>query len=65
MIFQTKYKKPVLLVGSGVRMAGAVEEVHAFVKKTNIPLLFLSNYSVIKAPIAISSRGLLFFWRCN
>lgn len=43
MIFQAKYKKPILLVGSGVRMAGAVEEVHAFVKKTNMPLLTTMN----------------------
>lgn len=43
MIFQTKYKKPVLLVGSGVRMAEAVEEVHSFVRKTNMPLLTTMN----------------------
>lgn len=43
MIFQAKYKKPVLLVGTGVRMADAVEEVHSFVRKTNIPLLTTMN----------------------
>ena len=43
MIFQPKYKKPILLVGSGVRMAGAVDFVHAFVEKTNIPLLTTMN----------------------
>ncbi len=43
MIFQAKYKKPVLLVGSGVRMANAVEMVHSFVRKTNIPLLTTMN----------------------
>ncbi len=43
MIFQAKYKKPILLVGSGVRMADAVEEVHSFVRKTNIPLLTTMN----------------------
>ena len=43
MIFQTKYKKPILLVGSGVRMADAVAEVHSFVRKTNIPLLTTMN----------------------
>ncbi len=43
MIFQAKYKKPILLVGSGVRMAEAVEEVHSFVRKTNIPLLTTMN----------------------
>lgn len=43
MIFQAKYKKPILLVGSGVRMADAVEEVHSFVRKTHIPLLTTMN----------------------
>lgn len=43
MVFQAKYKKPILLVGSGVRMADAVEEVHSFVRKTNIPLLTTMN----------------------
>lgn len=43
MIFQQKYKKPVLLVGNGVRMAEAVELVHSFVRKTNIPLLTTMN----------------------
>lgn len=43
MIFQAKYKKPVFLVGSGVRMADAVEMVHSFVRKTNIPLLTTMN----------------------
>ena len=43
MIFQAKYKKPIFLVGSGVRMADAVEEVHSFVRKTNIPLLTTMN----------------------
>lgn len=49
MIFQQKYKKPVLLVGSGVRMADAVDLVHKFVDKTNIPLLTTMN-SVDLAP---------------
>lgn len=43
MIYQSKYKKPVLLVGTGVRMANAVDLVHAFVRKTNIPLLTTMN----------------------
>ena len=43
MIFQAKYKKPILLVGNGVRMANAVDLVHAFVRKTNIPLLTTMN----------------------
>lgn len=43
MIFQQKYKKPVLLVGNGVRMADAVDMVHMFVERTNIPLLTTMN----------------------
>lgn len=43
MIFQSKYKKPVFLVGNGVRTAGAVGMVHEFAKRTNIPLLTTMN----------------------
>ena len=43
MIFQQTYKKPVLWVGNGVRMANAVELVHSFVERTNIPLLTTMN----------------------
>ena len=43
MIFKTVFKKPVLLVGNGVRTADAVDMVHEFVKKTNIPLLTTMN----------------------
>lgn len=43
MIFQEKYKKPVFLVGYGVRTAGAVDLGHSFVKKYNIPLLTTMN----------------------
>ena len=43
MIFLPKYKKPILLVGNGVRTAGAVKMVHEFVKRTNIPLLTTMN----------------------
>ncbi len=43
MIFQSKYKKPILLVGNGVRTANAVSMVHEFAKKTNIPLLTTMN----------------------
>ena len=43
MIFQSKYKKPVLLVGNGVRTAGADKMVREFVKKTDVPLLTTMN----------------------
>ncbi len=43
MIFESKYKKPILLVGNGVRTAGAVDLVHEFAQKTNIPVLTTMN----------------------
>lgn len=43
MIFHSTYNKPILLVGNGVRTAGAVEMVHEFAKKTNIPVLTTMN----------------------
>ena len=43
MIFRSTYNKPILLVGNGVRTAGAVEMVHEFAKKTNIPILTTMN----------------------
>lgn len=43
MIFHSKYRKPILLVGNGVRTAGAVRMVHEFVKKTDVPLLTTMN----------------------
>ena len=43
MIFPLTYKKPVLLVGNGVRSAGAAELVYQFAKKTQIPVLTTMN----------------------
>lgn len=43
MIFPTTSKKPVLLVGNGVRSAGAKELVTAFIEKTKIPVLTTMN----------------------
>lgn len=43
MIFRSIYNKPILLVGNGVRTAGAVNMVHEFAKKTNIPVLTTMN----------------------
>ena len=43
MIFKPNYKKPVLLAGNGARTADAVDMIHEFVKKTNIPLLTTMN----------------------
>ena len=39
----SSYKKPVLLVGNGVRAAGAAELVIDFALKTNIPVLTTMN----------------------
>lgn len=43
MIFKPQYKKPVLIAGNGARSADAVEMIHEFVRKTNIPLLTTMN----------------------
>ena len=43
MIFRSTYNKPILLVGNGVRTANAVDLVHEFAKKTNIPVLTTMN----------------------
>ena len=43
MIFRSTYSKPILLVGNGVRTAGAVNMVHEFAQKTNIPVLTTMN----------------------
>lgn len=43
MIFRSIYSKPILLVGNGVRTAGAVEMIHEFARKTNIPILTTMN----------------------
>lgn len=39
MIFHSTYNKPILLVGNGVRTAGANELILEFSNKTNIPIL--------------------------
>lgn len=43
MIFKSQYRKPVLIAGNGARTADAVDMIHEFVKKTNIPLLTTMN----------------------
>ena len=43
MIFHSTYSKPILLVGNGVRTAGAVDMVHEFANQTNIPILTTMN----------------------
>lgn len=43
MIFHSTYNKPILLAGNGVRTAGAVELLHKFAIKTNIPVLTTMN----------------------
>ena len=43
MIFKPQYKKPVLIAGNGARQADAVDMIHKFVKKTNVPLLTTMN----------------------
>ena len=43
MIFRSIYNKPVLLAGNGIRSADAVDMLHEFAKKTNIPVLTTMN----------------------
>lgn len=43
MIFHSTYKKPILIVGSGVRTSGAQELLLEFAKKTDIPVLTTMN----------------------
>ena len=43
MISLSTYNKPILLVGNGVRTAGAVDMVHEFARKTSIPVLTTMN----------------------
>jgi len=43
LIFRSTYSKPILLLGNGVRQSGALEMVHEFVRKTNIPVLTTMN----------------------
>lgn len=43
LIFLSTYNRPILLAGNGVRTAGAVEMLHEFAQKTNIPVLTTMN----------------------
>lgn len=43
MIFRSTYNKPILLIGNGVRSACAVELVHEYAQKSNIPILTTMN----------------------
>ena len=43
MIFRSTYSKPILLIGNGVRTANALNLVHEFARKTNIPVLTTMN----------------------
>ena len=43
MIFRSTFKKPIVIVGNGVRSADAVELVHELYFKTKIPILTTMN----------------------
>lgn len=43
MIFHSMYRKPILLVGNGVRTADAADMIVEFAHKTNIPVLTTMN----------------------
>ena len=38
-----KSKRPIILIGSGVRSSGAISELNAFIKKINIPVAFANS----------------------
>lgn len=58
MIFRSTYNKPILLVGNGVRSANAVEMVHEFARKTNIPVLTTMNgVDIVPADLHIGFIG--------
>ena len=60
MIFRSTYNKPILLVGNGVRAANAVEMVHEFARKTNIPVLTTMNgVDLVPADAAFGGGGVL------
>ncbi|MBD5540915.1 MAG: thiamine pyrophosphate-binding protein [Lachnospiraceae bacterium] len=43
MIFRSTYSRPILLVGNGVRAAGAEELIYTFAHRTHIPVLTTMN----------------------
>ena len=43
MIFHTTSKRPVLIVGNGIRASGAYDILHEFYRKTKIPILTTMN----------------------
>lgn len=43
LIFRSTSKKPIVIVGNGVRESGAAEALHAFYEKTKIPVLTTMN----------------------
>ncbi len=43
MIFRSTYKRPILIVGSGLRSADAVEELLLVINKVHIPVLTTMN----------------------
>lgn len=43
MIFRSTSRKPIVIVGNGVRESGAVDLLHAFYDKTKIPVLTTMN----------------------
>lgn len=43
MIDLTKYKNPLLVIGHGVRISGAIEELHLLLDKINVPVVTTFN----------------------
>ena len=57
-----KSKRPIILIGSGVRSSGAISELNTFIKKINIPVAFANSAPDIYGndnPLSIGSVGIM------
>ncbi|MEE3003378.1 MAG: thiamine pyrophosphate-binding protein, partial [Pseudomonadota bacterium] len=52
-----KSKRPIVLVGSGVRTSGSIEILHSFLSKHNLPCVFSSSATDILDPEKVLSIG--------
>lgn len=55
-------KRPILLIGSGIRSAGAVRELVAFVEKNSIPVAYSASAPDVVAysePLSVGSVGMM------
>lgn len=50
-------KRPIVLIGSGIRSAGAIDEIHSFIKKHDLPAVYANSATDILDPTAVLSVG--------